>query len=348
MKVLFSLIASVAASEGSWQWTDIAGTKCITGKQTGVWTRKGSGKNLGVYLYGGGACFNAETCTVADVTDPKPGNPGSSGIFDARSDNPLAGYNWMAVPYCTGDVHAGEDAKKFAGAFRNFNGAPNLKLMMAYATQQFPEVETLFITGESAGGFGAASSYATIRDFYPQARGVLMDDSGPILDDEALPVCLQTLWRNTWNLNKNIPDECPCHTDSGNLVTIWSYGKQRYPQDSFSLISSQTDAVISTFFAYSNNNCHAILPVGFTKLHAGLQRLAKTSPVYIIPGNAHTHTSSGEFYSRSVNGVALYKWIEQLLDPSQPDPDSLEPTAEDIAIEEALHPNTTVPVATVV
>merc|ERR1712137_397844 len=208
-------------------------------------------------------------------------------------------------PYCTGDVHAGEDAKKFAGAFRNFNGAPNLKLMMAYATQQFPEVETLFITGESAGGFGAAASYATIRDFYPQARGVLMDDSGPILDDEALPVCLQTLWRNTWNLNKNIPDECPCHTDSGNLVTIWSYGKQRYPNDSFSLISSQTDAVISTFFAYSNNNCHAIVPVGFTKLQAGLQRLAKTSPVYIIPGNAHTHTPAQESSTAEVSMVWL-------------------------------------------
>jgi len=328
MKVFAALIPFVAAK--SWQWVDIEGTKCINGQQTGVWMSKGSGKNLGVYLYGGGACFNTETCAVASTSNPKPGNPGSNGIFDSRSDNPLESYNWIAVPYCTGDVHAGEDAKKFKGKFRNFNGAPNLKLMMQYATQQFTGVETLFITGESAGGFGAGASYATIRDFYPDARGVLMDDSGPILDDEALPPCLQEMWREAWSLNKNIPSECPCNNDEGNLVSIWSYGKQRYPKDSFSLISSQTDSVISTFFGYSQNNCKAILPVGYKGLHEGLQRVSKQVPLYMIPGSAHTHTSSGEFYSRTVNGVSLFKWIEQLMDPNQPDPDSLEPTAEDI------------------
>jgi len=332
-KSLLLIAPLAAAQDAAWTWVDIEGSKCINGKQTGVWTRKGSGKNLGVYLYGGGACFNLETCEVASTKNPKPGNPGSSGIFDTRSDNPLVAYNWMAVPYCTGDVHAGEDAKKFGGGFRNFNGAPNLKLMMAWATQNFPDVETLFITGESAGGFGSGASYVTIRDFYPNARGVLMDDSGPILDDEALPACLQEKWRDAWNLNKNIPSDCPCAGDEGNLVSLWSYGKQRYPKDSFSLVSSQNDATISTFFAYSNNNCKAILPVGYNKLHAGLQRLAKTSPVYMIPGSAHTHTSHNEFFTRSVNGVGLYKWVEQLLDPNQPDPESLEPTAEEILAE---------------
>jgi len=236
----------------------------------------------------------------------------------------------MAVPYCTGDVHAGEDHKSFAGKDRYFNGAPNLKLMMSWAVQNFKQVETLFITGESAGGFGAASSYATIRDFYPDARGVLMDDSGPILDDEALPACLQEKWRSAWNLNKNLPSDCPCNNDQGNLVTAWSYIKQKYPKDSVSLISSQSDSTISAFFAYSRNNCHALVPVGYDKLLGGLQRLAKTSPVYLIPGSVHTHTSKPEFYSRVVNGVALYQWIRQLLDPSQPDPSSVEPTAEDI------------------
>jgi hypothetical protein len=202
--------------------------------------------------------------------------------------------------------------------------------MMTWATQNFKDVETIFITGESAGGVGAAASYPTIRDFYPQARGVLMDDSGPILDDEALPACLQEKWRTVWNLNKNMPSDCPCNNDEGNLVSMWSYAKQKYSKDSFSLISSQTDSTISTFFAYSRNNCHAIIPVGYDKLLGGLQRLAQTSPVYIIPGSVHCHTSSDEFYSRVVNGQALYQWIGQLVDPNQPDPASVEPTTEDI------------------
>merc|ERR1712194_412006 len=121
-----------------------------------------------------------------------------------------------------------------------------------------------------------------MRDFYPNARGVLMDDSGPVLDDTAIPPCLQENWRQTWDLNKNIPSDCPCENDEGNLVSIWSYFPKLYPKDSFSLISSENDVVISTFFGYSNNDCKAVLPVGYNKLHDGLTRLAKTTPVYII------------------------------------------------------------------
>merc|ERR1711976_358151 len=130
--------------------------------------------------------------------------------------------------------------------------------------------------------------------------------------------------------NKNLPKDCPCNNDQGNLVAAWSYGPKKYPKDSFSLISSQNDAVISTFFAFSNDDCKAVLPVGYTKLHAGLERLAQSTPVYMIPGSGHTHTSSSEFFSRVVDGQALYKWIGQLIDPNQPDPKSVQPTVMDI------------------
>jgi hypothetical protein len=221
--------------------------------------------NFGVYLYGGGACFNAVTCATA-AHSSKPNNPGSNGIFDVRSDNPLVGYSWMAVPYCTGDVHAGDATKNFEKETRHFNGVNNLKLMMAYATKTFPSVKTLFITGESAGGFGSIASYATIRDFYPKARGVLMDDSGPVIDDADIAVCLQEKMRSTWNINKNLPADCPCNNDEGNLASAWKYMQARYPQDSFSLISSQSDIVISTFFAYGDKDCSTVLPIGYTKL----------------------------------------------------------------------------------
>lgn len=81
----------------------------------------------------------------------------------------------------------------------------------------------------------------------------------------------------------------------------------KYPQDSFSLISSQSDFVISTFFAYGNNDCSAVLPIGHSKLQAGLDLLATKLPVYQIHGSNHTHTSSPEFYSRVVDGQALYQ-----------------------------------------
>jgi len=360
MKFTFALMTSAAiaadpfpasAGDGSWQWVDVEGTQCMDGSQTGVYIRysKTGNKNFGVYLNGGGACFNTITCNTAS-TNPKPGSPGSAGIFDVRSDNPLYDYNWMTVPYCTGDVHSGnaESPSSFK-THREFRGLVNLKLMMARATETFQDVGTLFITGESAGGFGALASYPTLRAFFPDARGVLMDDSGPILDDVALPPCLQAKWRQLWNLNDGLPADCPCNNDAGNLVSAWSYGHNKYPKDSFSLISSVNDATISTFFAFSNNNCKAVLPVGYNKLQAGLERLADSGEsVYMIPGNTHTHTSSSEFFSRNVNGVNLYEWIGQLLDPSQADPDAIRPTAEDYMSEVVRPQNMTYITSTVV
>jgi hypothetical protein len=207
--------------------------------------------------------------------------------------------------------------------------------MMARAAATFTEVETLFLTGESAGGFGSVTTYATTRSFFPNARGVLMDDSGPIVADADLAVCLQEEWRQTWNLNKNLPKDCACSGDQGDMVDAWACGKKKWPKDSFSLISFVNDATISTFFSFGNNDCKAILPFGYNKLHAGLEDLAKRgTSVYMIPGSSHTHTSSGDFYSRVVAGQALYKWIAQLVDASQPDPSTVRPTAEDYFNEE--------------
>ena len=55
--------------------------------------------------------------------------------------------------------------------------------------------QTLVIGGQSAGGFGSVSSFAFIRNHFPKARAVLVDDSGPVIDDTALAPCLQAKWR---------------------------------------------------------------------------------------------------------------------------------------------------------
>ena len=81
------------------------------------------------------------------------------------------------------------------------------------------------------------------RQLYPSVkRSILLDDSGPILDDQAIPVCLQENWRQTWNLNASMPKDCPCLGNKGNIVAMWAYGQKKYPQDSLALISSLSDA----------------------------------------------------------------------------------------------------------
>lgn len=334
-----------SAGDGRWQWVDVEGTQCMNGKQTGVYVRYSQfgNKNLGVYLYGGGACFNAVTCSVASSKSHQPGDMGASGIFDSRIDNPLYDYNWITVPYCTGDIHLGENTKRipFYDPFgkRRFSGANNLKLIMERAVATFTDVETLFVTGESAGGFGSLATYPLIRENFPSARGVLMDDSGQVLDDDNLPTCLVKEWRKVWNLNANLPEDCPCNNDAGNLSTAWAYGRERWPQDSFSLISSINDFVISTFFSFGLGDCLDPIPVGYHHMHRGLEALADSGVnIYMIPGGGHTHTSHDEFYSRQVDGVHLYQWIAQLIDPDRADPATIRPTKSDIMLEAMVRP----------
>jgi hypothetical protein len=244
------------------------------------------------------------------------------GIYSTTDKrNPFISFHWIYVPYCTGDVHIGEGShKKYS-----FDGRSNLRLMLARAVATFPEIDTLVVTGESAGGFGAAASYDFIRSSWPDAKhGAMVDDSGPILDDEALAPCLQEKWRRWWDLNGTLPPGCPCIGAKGNLVLAWKFVLDKYPSDRFGLISSTHDSVISTFFSFGNHDCLDPAPSRYDKLEAGLRRLSSTLPIYLIPGSVHTHTGGkASFYTETVNGTYLYQWVTQLVDSTLSNPRSV-------------------------
>ena len=338
------------AAVGAWTWTGLPGTRCMNGEETGAWVKYGpngaAGSELGVYLSGGGACFNLETCLAAAHT-AKPGAPANTGIWNAaRADNPFANFSWIVVPYCTGDVHIGDRTAREDGALRHYHGKANLQLIMREAVATFNNTEVFVVTGESAGGFGAISAYSLLRSYWPfkHTRGVLLDDSGPVLDDTALAPCLQALWRKTWDLNSTLPARCPCVSDAGGLAGVWNFTRSRWPDDSFGLISSLKDGTISTFFAYGELDCkNTIAPILYDKLQGGLERLAAAGQgrgqgqgqgqrqseqseqqqqqqqqlwsLYLMEGDVHTHTGSKDsFYTqRSFGNASLLEWVTTLV-----------------------------------
>lgn len=255
-----------------WQWVPIEGSRCIDGKQTGVYVRSGTKAvtRLGIYLDGGGACFNAITCGTCS-TGSHPGTPGSGGIFAAEdARNPLRDYAWVHVPYCTGDVHAGNTTKRVASGDRHFHGLANIKLMLQHAYASFPNVTDLVLTGESAGGFGAFVNFPTVRNRWPSARAVLIDDSGPVIDDADLAVCLQAKFRSTWNLNAALPPKCPCVGTAGNMSSGWAWFKSQcappvQPTLLPASISTATKAVgLMSHLPTPHKRCVSVLAVAGT------------------------------------------------------------------------------------
>jgi hypothetical protein len=104
----------------------------------------------------------------------------------------------------------------------------------------------LVISGSSAGGFGSLANYTVFREAWPNARGYLVDDSGPPLIGDAIPLLTREAWYASWNLGASLDSFCPnCRTDmSAGLREILS----RYPQDRVALLSHLQDEVIRWFF----------------------------------------------------------------------------------------------------
>lgn len=311
------------ASSTAWTWVPITGAKCMDGRPTGVYIKSAaSGRNSGklaVYFEGGGACFNTFTCFTAR-DEPHPSPPGLGGEFSSSDPrNPYLDYNWIWVPYCTGDVHTGDAYHVVGEEYRYFAGRNNVRLFMERARATWPKLDVVAVTGESAGGFGAAVNYDFIRGFYgKETRGVCVDDSGPIPDNKALAVCLQREWRLDWNLNKTLPPGCPCIGEEGNMWLGWKFFADRWPGDTIGLISSVNDVVISSFFSFGNLDCESPIPTYYDKLAGGLDRLASNDvynvSIFMIPGDVHTHTGDkSSFYTKKVGSTLLYKWVGDLV-----------------------------------
>lgn len=183
------------APPGQWTWVGFPEARCRDGSETGIGVRYGAGDGLVIYFQGGGACFNSFTCTANPSKHDEGDFAGvaaqaNGGIFDGGAGNPVGDWSFIFVPYCTGDVHAGSNADQAVPdvpGVQQFVGYRNVEAYLERIVPTFAGVEHVLVTGESAGGFGAAFNYDRIADAFPRTRVTLLDDSGPPLGARAVP-----------------------------------------------------------------------------------------------------------------------------------------------------------------
>jgi hypothetical protein len=318
---------------GAWMWVDFPESRCRNDTSTGIGVRYGSGDNLAIYFEGGGACFNTATCLLNDgfsnfgpVQFTAWANTlGAGGIFDADAeDNPLADWSFVYVPYCTGDVHAGD--KQDAGVpgvfgAQQFVGYRNVGLYLERIVPSFAGASHVLVSGQSAGGFGAAFNYDRIADAWPESKVTLLDDSGPPFGDMYLAPCMQKEWRSLWNLDDTIPADCSeCFSaDGGGISNLAGYLADKHAGQKFALYSSEQDAVIRTFFGFGMNNClggimtGAMFQEGLYDLRDDILGDDPAWASFFAPGSNHTITASPLLYATTVDGVRLVDWIADLL-----------------------------------
>ncbi len=300
---------------------------CRDGSPAGIGVRYAENSELlAIYMEGGGACFNTFSCLAnpdsipANKFDPGP----FGGLFDDQNpDNPMMDYNFIYMPYCTGDVFFGSQADGDVPGGpqdQQFVGHDNTLIALERIADTFPNPADVVATGESGGGFGAAANYDTIASFFPNNDVILIDDSGPIFRDQYLAPCLQQQWRDVWNVDVSLPQGCSAcfGADGGGLANYLTYVQDKYPDAPKGLISSHADSTISTFFGFGSNNCNALFP-SFPNFEEALYDLrdniltAPSSGTFYKTGNSHTYISKPDYYTLEVSGVLLVDWVADLM-----------------------------------
>jgi hypothetical protein len=334
------------APPGEWNWIDFPDATCIDGSPAGIGVRYGISDELVIFFEGGGGCFNEVTCGLFYASFAHfdqlifdllwQDTILQSGIFStSTADNPVRDWNFIYVPYCTGDVHAGASPNTPVPGFafgqpQQFVGYTNVQHFLDRIVPTFADTSHVLVTGISAGGFGAAFNYDRIADAFTPSAVTLIDDSGPPLTDPWLVPCLQSTWRELYNLDATLPPGCAqCFQDNGGgIYNMGHYLSQKHADQTLGLISAEQDLTIRTFFGYGiqgmgGEQCPGgifELPMNGAYFQDGLYSLRTQMSVhpnwgtYLIGGTAHTTLSFPTYYLTTVNGIRMVDWIANMLE----------------------------------
>jgi hypothetical protein len=322
-----------ALMDQTWTPVKFPEAHCRDGTVAGISINANStSKKLVIFLEGGGACFNATTC----ATNPSSATFGqpSAGIL-SRTDmaNPVKDWNFVDIPYCTGDVFFGNNPNGSVSGVsgtQQFVGYVDMALFLQRIVPTFPGVTQVLLTGVSAGGFGAAANYVQVARAFAPVPVTLLDDSGPSMRDPYLARCLQQQQVALWGIENTLLAECgsDCPDHSNYPIDAAKHAAKLFPNGLFGLIEATDDMVITAFFGFGLNNCTGSFstPVSKDQFTAGLlderTQLASYPNVgsFLFDGTRHTSLSTpSAFDTQTATGadggtVPLTDWITDLVD----------------------------------
>jgi hypothetical protein len=293
---LSTILGIIVDGGNSYTWHQVAlpGAVCGNGSQYKFYYADNGSPNLVFYFEGGGACWDYDTCSgragVLGAANPNgiadnymagfepryvapilngndPGLP-----LRSRTDLVTKGWNAVYLPYCTGDVHVGNNTAVYAdptGAQPpitwHHNGYNNTMGAIAFAHQQFPSVQKLLVSGFSAGGTGTSAAYYFVRNGLSPQQGYMINDSGPIYPDgpgsPGLSKPLHDKIRASWKLD-SVFAQLPSSFDPGDFGTINRMVAQTFPNDQLAYTGYSQDYDYSRFSYerfYSPNDKASVL-----------------------------------------------------------------------------------------
>jgi hypothetical protein len=298
-----------------------------------------------MYYQGGGACWNYATCSTAlslfdDDVIPSQDDPSlvTTGLANfSNPANPFKDWNVVFVSYCTGDIHFGD-------AFVNYTlpnaqdipihhrGWINSQVVEKWAREHFVAPDDVFITGSSAGAYGAVfnSSYLLSRT-WPAARGFVLGDAGNgVITDDFLHGPL-----NNWNIDGHLPRFIPELDKPFSELTfgdVYPAGAKYFPNARFAQYTSAYDGGgggQTQFYQVMLNPGNISAWVRWWEAscawHSNMRSLALATYAttnadndnyryYIGAGSRHVMWNADKVYTETKGGVIpVVDWINHML-----------------------------------
>ncbi len=275
-----ALVNLLVDGGNTYAWKEVAlpGTVCGDGSQYRFYFYNSGSPNLIFYFEGGGACWDYDTCSgrsgllgaahpngiatgYMSTFEPKYVSPIVNGAdpgipFRSRTNLVTQGWSVVYMPYCTGDVHVGNNLKTYADPTGqqppltwHHAGYTNTLAAVDYVKAQMPPVQKLLVSGFSAGGTATSASYYFLRKRLNPQRGYLLNDSGPIYpapNASSLSRPLHDTIRAAWALD-SVFSQLPASFDPNDFGSINRMVATEFPSDQLAFTAYTRDYNFSRF-----------------------------------------------------------------------------------------------------
>lgn len=317
--------------EPGWNQIDPGGlTGCSRGDDFAYFVRPGSTNRVVIDFIGGGACWNELTCSVADaiftdtvdwLVEAVQSGEDFSGIYDAsHPENPVGDWWHVIIPYCTGDIHWGNNSTLYGSGSNSFPidhiGAVNTQAVLDWMFANFRAPEQVLVTGCSAGSYGSALWAAHVMDHWPDADVVQFGDSGAGVITEAF---FQESFPS-WNAEPVFPywvqglDPDEVDLLEKELADLYIGIADGYPDQKMSQFNTRLDSTQVNYFQYMGGGDAEAWSEQMLASVARIEAETDNFCSYTTESTQHCVLGNPNFYTMEEDGTKLVDWLQALLD----------------------------------
>lgn len=230
------------------------GALTSTGKQWHGIFKKGKENKTVVYFFGGGVSITEETSKggkkfyAVDMTAQDFVAKG--GIGSDANDNPFKDWNFVIVPYTTGDFHTGTAEFKYTENGKEktiyHQGYKNYSLLMESVAKYVEDSDSLLVTGFSAGGFATSLLADDVINHFPKATNITACVDSSLLLYDGWKESATNLWKS--------PKEISDRLSTNNIVldSLTALHEKRGDQVKILFDCSYRDDTLQQYQAYIN------------------------------------------------------------------------------------------------